>query len=76
MDGLSFTHQVELCDKGRASRAIAWIKLEEGCCRGVGVNVVHFMVAISYVIVPEQYNDRIISEKFFLISVGRFCQHA
>ena len=44
----------------------------EGYCRGVGGNVVHFIVAISYVIVPEQYNGRINAESFFSFLLEHF----
>ena len=60
---------MKLCDKGRAARAIAWRKLEERWCRGLGRNNVLFMVVFSYVIVAEQCNGRINSENFFLISL-------
>ena len=43
-----------------------------GYCRGVGGNVVHFIVAISYVIVPEQYNGRINAESFFSFLLEHF----
>ena len=68
MDGESFTHPAKLCEKGRAARPIACRKLEEGSRRGVGRNVVKLMIVFSYVILPEQYNGRINSENFFLIS--------